>query len=137
MSYYPQQQQAQHPPLPPPWRAEWDQRDNCYIFINPQTNERTFEHPHPNYQQQGNYGGGYPPQAQGNYGGGYGQPQQYPQQAAPPKSGHKGLEYGALGAVGGLLVGGLAMHEGEKIRTLISCFAAGSDRSAGLSRSSP
>lgn len=121
MSYYPQQQQPQHPPLPPPWYAEWDQRDQRYIFINPETRERTFEHPHPNYQQQGY--GGYPQQGQGGYGGGaYAQEQggyqEGYQQQAPPQKSHKGLEYGALGAVGGLVAGAFAMHEGEKIRKL-------------------
>lgn len=116
MSYYPQQQ-AQHPPLPPPWYAEWDQRDQRYLFINPQTGERTFEHPHPTYQQS--YGqpqynqpppGQYEQQQYGQQAG-YG----YQQQQPPKQNSHKGLEYGALGAVGGLVAGAVAMHEGEKI----------------------
>jgi hypothetical protein len=127
MSYYPQQ--TQHPPLPPPWYAEWDQRDQRYVFINPQTGERTFQHPHPTYQPQG----GYPPQ--GGYGGQaypqqqtYGQQQGYQQagyvqQSSPPpapqpRDNHNALKYGALGAVGGLVAGGLAMHEADKIRKL-------------------
>ena len=112
MSYYPQQQQPQHSPLPSPWYAEWDQRDRRYVYINPQTNQRTFEHPHPTYQQQGNYGGygrGYNEQQQ--QGAGYGQPPQ-------AHNNHKAMEYGALGVVGGLVTGALAMHEGEKLRKL-------------------
>lgn len=126
MSYYPQQQQAQHPPLPPPWYAEWDQRDQRYVFINPQTNQRTLEHPHPTYQQQSNYGG-YPQhggsgrgynqqQQQGSYGVGY-QQGGY-QTGAPPhaQNSHQAMEYGALGLVGGVVTGAFAMHEGEKLR---------------------
>lgn len=139
MAYYPQQQ-PQHPPLPPPWRSEWDQRDQRYVFINPQTGERTFQPPHQTYQPQGNYGG-YPPQQggygggynqqQANYGGGYGQPQggyqqgAHPQQPPPPQArDHKAMQYGAIGAVAGLAVGGLAMYEGEKIRKLPFIVAA-------------
>ena len=106
--------------------AEWDQRDQRWLFVNPQTGQRTFEHPHPTYQPQGGYGGGYPQQGgyppQGGYGAGY-PPQQpsygggYPPQQQPPKKDHKALEYGALGAVAGVAVGALAMHEGHKIRT--------------------
>jgi len=125
---YSQQQQPQHHPLPPPWHAEWDQRDRRYVFINPQTGQRTFEHPHPTYQQRGNYGdypqqGGYgQQQQQGGYGAGYSQPQVGYQQGGyqtsvpqQTQSSHKALEYGALGAVGGLVTGALAMHEGEKL----------------------
>jgi hypothetical protein len=122
MAYYPPQQ-SQHPPLPPPWHSEWDQRDQRYVFINPQTGERTFQPPHQNYPPQGNYGG-YPPQ-QGNYSGGYSQPQGGYQQGGPPAQppppqakDHKAMQYGAIGAVAGLAVGGLAMYEGEKIRKL-------------------
>jgi hypothetical protein len=140
MAYYPPQQ-SQHPPLPPPWRSEWDQRDQRYVFINPQTGERTFQFPQQTYPPQGNYGG-YPPQQggyggggynqqQGNYGGGYGQPQGGPQQGAPraqpppPQAkDHKAMQYGAIGAVAGLAVGGLAMYEGEKIRKLSLVVAA-------------
>jgi hypothetical protein len=121
---YPQQQ-SQHPPLPPPWRSEWDQRDQRYVFINPQTGERTFQPPHQTYQPQGNYAG-YPPQQ-----GGYGQPQGgypqggHPQQPPPPQArDHKAMQYGAIGAVAGLAVGGLAMYEGEKIRKLPFIVAA-------------
>jgi hypothetical protein len=136
MAYYPQQQ-SQPPPLPPPWRSEWDQRDQRYVFVNPQTGERTFQPPHQPYPPQGNYGG-YPPQQggyggggynqpQGNYGGGYGQPQggyQQPPPAQPQAKDHKAMQYGAIGAVAGLAVGGLAMYEGEKIRKLPLVVAA-------------
>jgi hypothetical protein len=130
MAYYPQQQ-PQHPPLPPPWRSEWDQRDQRYVFINPQTGERTFQPPHQTYPPQGNYGG-YPPQQGGYGGGGYNQqPVNYgggyqqgaPPQQPPPKD-HKAMQYGAIGAVAGLAVGGLAMYEGEKIRKLPFIVAA-------------
>jgi hypothetical protein len=132
MAYYPQQQ-PQHPPRPPPWRSEWDQRDQRYVFVNPQTGERTFQPPHQTYQPQGNYGG-YPPQQGGYGGGGYNQPQVYGggyQQGAPPQhppppqaKDHKAMQYGAIGAVAGLAVGGLAMYEGEKIRKLPFIVAA-------------
>lgn len=128
--YEPNRGQPRAPPCPPPWFAEWDQRDQRWLYINTQTNERTFEHPHPNYQQ-GGYGGNYPPQQGGNYppqqggygGGGYGQQsgnfgEGYQQQPPPHKKDHKAMEYGALGAVGGVVAGAFAMHEGEKIREL-------------------
>ena len=130
MSYHPQQA-SQNPPLPPPWYAEWDQRDQRWLFVNPETGQRTFNHPHPNYQQ--NYGGyqqgGYEPQqrgygqqqySQGGYGqqggygpqqGGYGQQQGYQQAPQQAQKSHKGLEYGALGAVAGVAAGAFAMHE--------------------------
>jgi hypothetical protein len=87
MSHYPPQQQ-QSPALPPPWLAEWDQRDQRWLFVNPQTGQRTFEHPHPTYQPQGGYGGGYPQQGgyppQGGYGAGY-----PPQQSATVADTHR------------------------------------------------
>ena len=142
MSHYPQA--PQHPPLPPPWYSEWDAQDRRPIFINPQTGERTFEHPMPSYMPSGGYGqGGYPPPGgydrreqeyergggyqQGGYGGqpagygSYGQQQMggygggYEQEKHEKKSGGHGLAYGAMGAVAGLAGGALLMHEGEKV----------------------
>ena len=133
--YEPNQGSQRPPPCPPPWYAEWDSRDQRWLYINPQDGERTFEHPHPNYQQAG-YGGGYPPQ-QGGYGGGYGQRggeygRDYPQPPAPQHKDHRGLEYGALGAVGGVVAGAFAMHEGEKIREF--CAMGPGERAVVLTR---
>jgi len=103
---YPSQSYNGPPQVPPPWIAEWDGRDNRWIFINRETGQRTFEHP----QQQ--YGGG-------GYGGGYGQEQrgeyyeQQPQQQQKPN--HSGRNM-ALAGVAGLAGGALLMHEGENIK---------------------
>ena len=127
--------QSGPPPCPPPWFAEWDGRDQRWLYINRENGERTFQHPEPSYYQGGGgygeqrgYGGGYG-QQQGGYGGsgGYGQPQGgyggYEQQAPPPeeKKSH-GLLYGALGAAGGLLAGGLAVHEADKVGMLFFSY---------------
>jgi len=104
MSYSPQP----GPPLPPPWHAEWDQRAQRWLFINPQTGQRTFDHPHPN--QQPGYGGppqgyggppqgysgpppgyGGPPQGYGGHPPGYGGP---PQGYAGPPQGYGGPPQG-------------------------------------------
>src|SRR2546421_3206510 len=58
--------------MAPPWQSKWNQQAQRHVFINPQTGQRTFEHPQPTYQPQGNYGD-YPPQG-GYGGGGYNQP---------------------------------------------------------------
>ncbi|KEF57024.1 uncharacterized protein A1O9_07214 [Exophiala aquamarina CBS 119918] len=96
--YYSQQQQygpsqsSDRPPeVPVPWVAEWDSRDNRWLYVNRETGERTFEHP----------------QAQG-----YGQGDYYPE--GPPKQSHTGRNV-ALGVVAGLAGGALLMHEGEKV----------------------
>jgi hypothetical protein len=88
------------PQVPPPWIAEWDNRDNRWIYINRQTGQRTFEHP-----QQSYGGGGYGQQQQ--YGGGYGQEQ-------PQKKDHHGRNMALMG-VAGLAGGALLMHEGENV----------------------
>jgi hypothetical protein len=122
--------QQGRPQPPPPWIAEWDSRDNRWLFVNQQTGERTFEFPQggyggqQSYGQQGGYGGqqggyggqqgGYGGQQggyggqQGNYGGGY---------AAPPPEQHKSHtgRNAALGVGAGLVGGALLMHEGEKV----------------------
>lgn len=127
-------QQREGPgPLPPPWYAEWDERDRRWVYINPQNGERTFEHPHPNYNGgggSGGYGGGgyggggggyggpgrgYEGEQRGYGGGGYGGGYEQP---PPHHKDHSGMKYGAMGAVGGLVAGAFAMHEGEKIRKL-------------------
>lgn len=99
--YYPQSQQYGAsqtyngpPPVSPPWVAEWDSRDNRWLYVNRETRERTFEYP----QNQG-----YRGQAQGEF---------YEQE--PAKQSHTGRNV-ALGAAAGLAGGALAMHEGEKI----------------------
>lgn len=58
--------------------------------------------------------GTYPPAAQGR------PPQGYSQQTVVEK---KGPGYGgmALAGVGGLAAGALLMHEGEKVRKLLTC----------------
>ncbi|KAH7397448.1 hypothetical protein BKA66DRAFT_438006 [Pyrenochaeta sp. MPI-SDFR-AT-0127] len=116
-----QQGQQQHgssqggnnpPPVSPPWFAEWDARDNRWLFVNQQTGERTFTYPGPGYgQQQGGYGGnqgGYNQNAynpsQGNY-----------QQEEHKKEGGNGWKYAAAGAAG-LAGGALLMHEGEEMK---------------------
>lgn len=107
--YYPQQQQygsAQSyngpPPVSPPWVAEWDSRDNRWLYVNRETGERTFEHPQ-------NRGYGAPPNQdyRGQGQGGY-------YQQEPPKQSHNGRNV-ALGAVAGLAGGALLMHEGHKV----------------------
>ncbi|KAL6709857.1 hypothetical protein ACN47E_000642 [Coniothyrium glycines] len=108
------------PPVSPPWVAEWDGRDNRWLFLNQQTGERTFTYPGPGYaQQQGNYGG-----AQGGYGqnqGAYGQSAYDPhasnryEQEQHQKSGGNGWKYAAAGAAG-VAGGALLMHEGEEFK---------------------
>lgn len=119
---------AQHgpPPVSPPWYAEWDGRDNRWLFVNQQTGERTFTYPGPGYaQQQGSYGG-----PQGGYGygqGGYSNQGAYNQNSYNPtqggyggqqqqekKSGGNGWKYAAAG-VAGVAGGALLMHEGEEV----------------------
>ncbi|KAI8931677.1 hypothetical protein NX059_011324 [Plenodomus lindquistii] len=121
----PQHSSQGPPPVSPPWYAEWDGRDNCWLFVNQQTGERTFTYPGPGYaQQQGNYGG-----PQGGYGnnlGGYSNQGAYGQQSYNPtdsghqqqeheKQGGNGWKYAAAG-VAGVAGGALLMHEGEEIK---------------------
>ena len=101
------------PQIPPPWIAEWDNRDNCWMYVNRETGQRTFEHPQPEY---GRGGGGYPQQQYGG-GGGYGQEQRgeyYEQQAPKPDHSRRNM---ALAGVAGLAGGALLMHEGEEVST--------------------
>jgi hypothetical protein len=117
---------SQPPPVSPPWYAEWDSRENRWLFVNQQTGERTFNQPGAGYsQQQGNYGA--PPQ-QGGYGygqGGYSNQGAYQQTGYDPsrgsgyqheehKSGGNGMKYAAAGAAG-LAGGALLMHESDNI----------------------
>jgi len=123
---YGQQQHSSHgpPPVSPPWIAEWDSRDNRWLFVNQQTGERTFTYPGPGYaQQQGSYGG--PQGGYGNSSGGYSNQGAYGQQSYNPtqsgqheqqakKQGGNGWKYAAAGAAG-VAGGALLMHEGEHI----------------------
>ncbi|KAJ4377738.1 hypothetical protein N0V83_000568 [Neocucurbitaria cava] len=118
------QASASPPPVSPPWYAEWDDRDNRWLFVNQQTGERTFTYPGPGYaQQQGSYGtpqGGY-----GNDQGGYNNRGAYNQSAYDPtqggyqqeqkKQGGNGWKYAAAG-VAGVAGGALLMHEGEDMK---------------------
>jgi hypothetical protein len=118
------------PPVSPPWYAEWDGRDNRWLFVNQQSGERTFTYPGPGYaQQQGSYGG-----PQGGYGynqGGYSNQgaynqgsynptnSSYEQQEHEKKSGGNGWKYAAAG-VAGVAGGALLMHEGEDISMFVA-----------------
>ena len=90
---YGQSQSSNGPPqVPPPWIAEWDARDNRWLYVNRETGERTFEYP----------------QARGNSDRGNSS------QEEPRKASHTGRNV-ALGAVAGLAGGALLMHEGKKV----------------------
>lgn len=122
------------PPVSPPWYAEWDGRENRWLFVNQQSGERTFNYPGPGYaQQQGSYGGpqggyaygqgGYSNQGaynQGSYNptNNYQQPSNYQQQEEQKKQGGNGWKYAAAG-VAGVAGGALLMHEGENISTFL------------------
>ena len=131
--YPPPQHSQQPPPVSPPWYAEWDQRENRWIFVNQQNGERTYQYPGPGYaQQQGNYGA---PPPQGGYGygqDGYSNQGAYQQSAYDPtrsgqqqeeKSGGNGWKYAAAG-VAGVAGGALLMHESDKIGTYPSTHPA-------------
>ena len=102
---------SQPPPVSPPWFAEWDARDNRWLFVNQQTGERTFTYPGPGYaQQQGSYGnnqGAYNQQA-------YNPTQSSHQPEQQKKQGGNVWKYAAAGAAG-VAGGALVMHEGEEI----------------------
>jgi hypothetical protein len=112
------------PPVSPPWYAEWDGRENRWLFVNQQTGERTFNYPGPGYaQQQGSYGGpqggyGYGQGGYSNQGaynqGSYNPTNNYQQQEEQKKQGGNGWKYAAAG-VAGVAGGALLMHEGENI----------------------
>ncbi|KAH7084332.1 hypothetical protein FB567DRAFT_79761 [Paraphoma chrysanthemicola] len=114
------------PPVSPPWYAEWDGRDNRWLFVNQQTGERTFTYPGPGFaQQQGSYGG--PQGGYGNNQGGYSNQgaynqgsynptnSTYQQQEHEKKQGGNGWKYAAAG-VAGVAGGALLMHEGHEIK---------------------
>jgi hypothetical protein len=118
------------PPVSPPWFAEWDGRDNRWLFVNQQSGERTFTYPGPGFsQQQGSYGG--PQGGYGNNQGGYSNQGAYNQGSYNPtnssyehqreqkKQGGNGWKYAAAG-VAGVAGGALLMHEGENISMLRS-----------------
>lgn len=117
---YPPQQSSDRrysagsPQVPPPWIAEWDGRENRYIYFNQETGQRTFEPP----QQQYHGGAGY---SQQQYGAGYGSQEQrgeyYEQQPQKPDHSHRNM---ALVGVAGLAGGALLMHEGEEVSTYLS-----------------
>lgn len=128
---YNQPQSYNGPPqVPYPWVAEWDARDNRWLFVNRETGQRTFDHPQQSYGGGG--GGGNYPGGGGNYPGGYGQgPNQgygqeyggqaqrgYYEQQEPKRQSHTGRNI-ALGAAAGVLGGALLMHEGEKVGTYL------------------
>jgi hypothetical protein len=113
------------PPVSPPWFAEWDARDNRWLFVNQQSGERTFTYPGPGFsQQQGTYGGpqggygnnpsGYSNQGAYNQGSYNPTNSSYQQQEQEKKQGGNGLKYAAAG-VAGLAGGALLMHEGGEI----------------------
>lgn len=94
------------PQVPRPWIAEWDQRDQRWIFINERTGERTFQHPGGSYERREEY---YQP-GPGRQGGGY-----YEERREEHRGGGHGMAYGVAGAAAGLAGGALLMHEGHKI----------------------
>lgn len=91
------------PQPPPPWIPEFDYQSQRWLFVNQQTGERTWEFP-----QSRQYGAqSYTPQPTNNYGG-------YDERAQQDQPSHAGRNT-AFAAVGGLLAGGLLMHEGHKV----------------------
>jgi hypothetical protein len=120
------------PPVSPPWHAEWDGRDNRWLFVNQQTGERTFTYPGPGFaQQQGSYRtpqqgygygqGGYSNQGAYNQGSYNPTNSSYQQQEQEKKQGGNGWKYAAAGAAG-VAGGALLMHEGENIREYPCCI---------------
>ncbi|KAM3076312.1 hypothetical protein ACMFMF_005645 [Clarireedia jacksonii] len=96
------------PPVSPPWIAEWDSRDNRWLFVNQQTGERTFTYPDPGYaQQQDIYGGNQGAYNQNSYNPTQGNDQHM--------SSGNGWKYAAAGAAG-LAGGAFAVYEGHEIR---------------------
>ena len=109
-----QHYQQQGPPQPPyPWIAEWDQRDNRWIYINRETGQRSWEFP----RQGGSSYGGQQSYGGGGYSQGYGGQQGYgqPQQAIKPDRHGRNM---ALGVGAGVVGGALLMHEGEELSKL-------------------
>ena len=123
--YYPQEQRYNpstsngSPQVPPPWVAEWDGRDNRWIFVNRETGERTFDFPQSRGYGGGGYGNTYGEEYRGQNQGGY-----Y-EQGQPQKS-HNGRNM-ALGTVAGVAGGALLMHEGEKASKCSSYISHGVD----------
>jgi hypothetical protein len=113
--YYPQEQQysqqqtydAARPQVAPPWVAEWDDREDRWMYLNRETGERTHEHPGQRGYGGGGYGGEYNQEHPGQ-----GQQDNYYQQE-PPAESHTGRNAAVAGGLG-LAGGAFAMHEGEK-----------------------
>lgn len=112
------------PQVPPPWIAEWDSRENRYIYYNEETGQRTFEVPRPQYHggagySQQQYGSSYGGQQQrgDNYSGQEQGGEFYEQQPQKPDHSRRNM---ALAGVAGLAGGALLMHEGEEVSTYLS-----------------
>ncbi|KAK4545101.1 hypothetical protein LTR36_003652 [Oleoguttula mirabilis] len=123
---------APPPQVAYPWRAQWDDRERRYIFVNEQSGERTWELPnrggYGNMQQETQtttyydeqrgggqqYGGG----GQQYGGGGYSGEQRVYQseEVEQKKSGGHGLMYGAMGAAAGLAGGVFLAHEAGNVK---------------------
>ncbi|KAK7509968.1 uncharacterized protein IWZ02DRAFT_147689 [Phyllosticta citriasiana] len=96
------------PPPPrvfPPWVARWEPGAGRWLFVNEANGERTFEYP-------GGEPGGY---YQGGGGGGGAAYYEERPREENESSGHSGMAYGAMGAVGGVAAGALLIHEGDEI----------------------
>ncbi|KAK7533277.1 uncharacterized protein J3D65DRAFT_77272 [Phyllosticta citribraziliensis] len=98
------------PQLFPPWIARWEPGAGRWLFVNEANGERTFEYPggEPGGYYQGGGGG------VGGYERGGGYYEERPREENE-SSGHSGMAYGAMGAVGGAAAGALLMHEGDEI----------------------
>jgi len=117
MSYQYSHQDHGHPPLPPGWIAEWEPREQQYLFVDQRTGQKQWHHPE--MPPQGGYDdrsrgyGGPPPSGPGGYGHGppggrpppgYGSPappgygSPAPQgYGGPPPPGYGGPPQGAYG----------------------------------------
>ena len=127
MSYYNNQPQGYNqnqyqssggpPQVPYPWVAEWDQRDDRWIFINRENGERTFQHSQPSYGGGGGGGYGERNYDQGynqGYNQGYGGQEQRRYEQQPEKKDHH-VRNEVLAGAAGLAGGAFLMHEGGKI----------------------
>lgn len=90
--------------VPYPWRAQWDDREGRYIYLNEQTGERTWEYP--SSSGGGSYGAPEPGGRDYGYEG---------QEEQKREGGGHGLLYGALGAAAGLAGGAFLAHEAGDI----------------------
>lgn len=124
MSYYNNSYSSGPPPppqLPPPWIAEWDSRDNRYVFLNRETGERQWNPPQQQYGgnpgYDGGYGGGYGGSSYGGPGpANYGDPRTYEQEPVREEKKSHGWMGAALGAAAGLAGGAFLMHEGHEVK---------------------